>query len=79
MTEYPEHIKSKHDYLTWFAMLMVRIALTEDEQEQKELFSEVASITDEYPELRDFARKAGVTGVLPNNIKVAPLRSSYER
>jgi len=79
MTKYSEHIKPKRDVVTWFSTLMIRIALTEDEQERKELFSEVASITDEREDLREYAVKAGVTGILPSTYKSMNMESNYER
>lgn len=79
MTKYSEHIKPKRDVVTWFSTLMIRIALTDDERERKELFSEVASITDEHAELREYAVKAGATGILPSTYKSMTMENPYER
>lgn len=57
------------DLVGWFSTLMVRIALTDDEQERKELMDELVPITDELPYLRPYARKAGISKVLPDSHK----------
>lgn len=57
------------DLVGWFSTLMVRIALTDDEQERKELMRELVPITDELPYLRPYARNIGVTNLLPDSYK----------
>lgn len=68
MSKYQEHMKPHWDTIGWFSTLLVRMAYTHDEQERKELMLELASITDDAPQLRPVARKAGVTGLLPDDI-----------
>jgi hypothetical protein len=43
------------------------MAFTNDPVEQDAIMVELATITDEVPELRPYARNAGVSGVLPDN------------
>lgn len=57
------------DLVGWFSTLMVRIALTDDEQERKELMNELVPITDELPYLRPYARNIGVKSLLPDSYK----------
>lgn len=57
------------DLVGWFSTLMVRIALTDDEQERKELMDELVPITDELPYLRQYARNIGARNVFPDSYK----------
>lgn len=66
MTKYQEHRKPHWDTIGWFSTLMVRIALTNDDEERKELLHDLAVMTDEMPELRPYGRKAGAS-CLPDN------------
>lgn len=57
------------DLVGWFSTLMIRMALTDDEQERKELMDELVPITDELPYLRSYAREAGISKVFPDAYK----------
>lgn len=52
----------------WFSTLMIRMALTSDEQERKDLMGEITTITDQLPHLRAHARDAGCP-VLPDHYR----------
>jgi len=67
VTKYADHRKPQWDTVGWFSTLLVRMAFTNDPVEQDAIMVELATITDEVPELRPYARNAGVSGVLPDN------------
>jgi len=66
VTKYSAHLK-RWDVLDWFNTLLIRMSMTYNEKERLMLFSEIGNITDQYPEFRPYARKAGVPRILPDN------------
>lgn len=66
------------DTLDWFNTLLIRVSITYSEKERLELFSEIGNITDQYPELRLYARKAKVPRILPDDYP-STLESMYEK
>ena len=66
------------DTLDWFNTFLIRMSMTYNEKERFELFSEIGNITDQYPELRPYARKAGVPRILPDHYP-STLESMYEK
>ena len=66
------------DTFDWFNALLIRMSMTYNEKERLMLFSEIGSITDQYPEFRPYARKAGVPRILPDHYP-STLESTYEK
>jgi len=77
VTKYSAHLK-RWDVLDWFNTLLIRMSMTYNEKERLMLFSEIGNITDQYPEFRSHARKAGVPRILPDNYP-STLESMYEK
>ena len=70
MTKYSQHLKPHWDTVGWFNTLLIRFSMTYDDREREALTDYLANITDEHPELRSYARNAGVPSILPDEHKV---------
>ena len=69
MTKYSQHLKPHWDTVGWFNTLLIRFSMTYDDREREALTDYLANITDEHPELRPYARNAGVPSILPNEYR----------
>lgn len=67
MTKYSDILKPQWDTIGWFSTLLVRLSYSNDPVEQNSIMMELATISDEVPTLRPYAREAGVPHVLPDN------------
>lgn len=66
MTKYSQHLKPHWDTVGWFNTLLIRFSMTYDERERDAIADYLATMTDENPELRPYARNAGIPSILPD-------------
>jgi hypothetical protein len=72
MSKYQEHIKPMWDTYGWLNTLLIGYMLSSTDEQRDAIAVDIETITDKYPDLRQYARAVGVPHILPDNAPPSP-------